>query len=105
MKKFAQTVVVAAAVSLAVVPAAGAAPARWYGNIEDASAAAKELNKPLLLDFWADWCAACKVMEKDVYSDAAFTRAAGPFVLVRVDADHRTDLARKYNVGTLPMLV
>jgi thioredoxin-like negative regulator of GroEL len=92
-------------ISLAIVPSASAETARWYSTVEEASALAKESNKPLLLDFWADWCAACKVMEKDVYSDDAFTRAASPFVLVRVDADHRTDLARKYNVGSLPMLV
>jgi thioredoxin-like negative regulator of GroEL len=86
-----------------------AAPANaevhWYKTIEEGTAAARELNKPLLVDFWADWCAACNVMEKDVYPTAEFAAASAPFVLVRIDADHRTDLARKYNVGALPMLL
>ena len=104
MNRVAQWLGLMVAVLMMAAPAS-AAPAKWYSNIEEGSAAAKELNLPLLLDFWADWCAACKVMEKDVYSDDAFTRAASGFVLVRVDADHRTDLARRYNIGTLPMLI
>ena len=58
-----------------------------------------------MIDFVADWCAACKVMEKDVYETSDFERAAEPFVLVRVDADHRTDLSLKYKIATLPSVL
>lgn len=82
-----------------------AAPVRWYASIEEASAAARETNRPLMLDFWADWCTACKVMEKEVYPTDQFARAAESFVLVRIDADRKTDLSRKYKVTALPTLV
>ncbi len=95
----------ALAVAGLIVAAPASAEVRWFKTIEEGTAAAKEFNKPLLVDFWADWCAACNVMEKDVYPTAEFAAAAAPFVLVRVDADHRTDLAKKYNIGALPMLI
>ena len=96
-----------AALALAglIVAAPASAEVRWFKTIEEGTAAAKEFNKPLLVDFWADWCAACNVMEKDVYPTDEFASASAPFVLVRIDADHRTDLAKRYNIGALPMLI
>lgn len=82
-----------------------AASARWYASIEEASAAAREFNRPLMIDFWADWCVACKVMEKEVYPTDQFASAAEPFVLVRIDADRQTDLSRRYKITALPTLV
>lgn len=82
-----------------------AASVRWYASIEEASTAAREANRPLMIDFWADWCVACKVMEKDVYPTDQFARAAESFVLVRIDADRKPDLSRKYKVTALPTLV
>jgi thioredoxin-like negative regulator of GroEL len=92
-------------VSPTFLPSGFTADIRWYSNLEEASSAARETNKPMMLDFWADWCAACKVMEKEVYSDAQFTEAAQRFMPVRIDFDKRTELARKYNVTELPTLV
>ena len=77
---------------------------RWYNNLEEARTAAKESNRPMLVDFWADWCAACKVMDKEVYSDPAFAEAAQRFVTVRVDYDKKTAIARKYEIDELPTL-
>ena len=78
---------------------------RWHTTVDEAAKVAQPGNKPMLLDFVADWCAACGVMDKDVYQTADFARAASDFVLVRVDADHRTDLALKYKIATLPSVI
>lgn len=103
MSGFTRLAVFAIAILIVSVPAS--AEVRWFKTIEEGTAAAKEFNKPLLVDFWADWCAACNVMEKEVYPTDEFAAASRPFVLVRIDADHRTDLAKKYNIGALPMLL
>lgn len=77
----------------------------WYNTLEEAVSAAKETGQPIFVDFWADWCAACKVMDRQVYSDPAFAEAAQSFIAVRINYDKRTALARKYNVSELPTLV
>jgi thioredoxin-like negative regulator of GroEL len=78
---------------------------RWYSNFDEASTAARESNKPMMMDFWAGWCAACKVMENDVYRDDTFVNAAPQFLTVRIDFDKTQALARKYNVVELPTLI
>ncbi len=89
----------------AVATSGTAADIHWYSTLEEGSAAAIKVNKPMFLDFWADWCTACKVMEKDLYGDQAFARVADRFVLVRIDFDKKTALARRYNVEALPTVV
>ncbi len=58
---------------------------------ESARSAASREGKPLLVDFTATWCAACKELEKDTFSDPSVSREAGRFVAVRVDATDDED--------------
>src|SRR5215204_754735 len=58
------------------------ADVRWHPSVAEAATMAQPANRPIMIDFVADWCAACKVMEKDVYETSDFERAAEPFVLV-----------------------
>jgi thioredoxin-like negative regulator of GroEL len=78
---------------------------RWFSSIEEASLAAQESNRPMMLDFWADWCAACKVMDADVYRSDVFLGVASQFVFVKLDFDKKNAIARKYGVVNLPTLV
>jgi thioredoxin-like negative regulator of GroEL len=85
--------------------AADAEEVHWYSTIEEASARAVPSNRPIMIDFWAAWCAPCKVMEKEVYSTAEFQQATERFLPVKIDFDKKTALARKYNVEALPTIV
>jgi tetratricopeptide (TPR) repeat protein len=89
----------------AICKAAPPDDVHWFNTLEEATSAAKESGRPILVDFWADWCAACKVMDRQVYSDPAFAEAARGFVAVRINYDKKTAIARKYNVSELPTLV
>ena len=99
-----QRVIIAFLLLAATAPDA-VADVRWHASVDEAAKVAQPGNRPIMIDFVADWCAACKVMEKDVYETSDFERAAEPFVLVRVDADHRTDLSLKYKIATLPSVL
>ena len=59
-------------------------------------------EKPVLLDFYADWCAPCKVVAKEI------EQAAGEYYKVkfcRMDAEANADLAMIYGIISVPVLV
>src|SRR5690606_3247028 len=60
---------------------------RWYTNYNEAAAAAKNANKPLLLFFTgSDWCGWCKKMHQEVFASADFAQAVGnDFIFVEID--------------------
>ena len=56
----------------------------------------------LLLDFWAPWCAPCKVMNPVLEQ---FSQLNPETAVVKVDVDQKDDLAAKFGVRAIPTLV
>ncbi len=61
-------------------------------EVEAAIAAANANGKPLLFDFYADWCVACKEMEKYTFTAPAVHTALADFVLVKADVTANDDI-------------
>jgi thiol:disulfide interchange protein DsbD len=55
-----------------------------------ARAEAASARRPLLVDFPAAWCVACKELDKRTFSDPSVAREAGRFLAVKVDMTHET---------------
>jgi thiol:disulfide interchange protein DsbD len=81
----------------------------WQSYSDEALAAAIEQKKPILVDFWADWCGACHELEEKTFPDDRIQALSKDFVLFKIDATTDSPeidrLKKKYSVMGLPTMV
>jgi thioredoxin:protein disulfide reductase len=63
----------------------------WEHHLEAARGRAQRENRPMLVDFGAAWCAACKELDKVTFSSPLVAPEMARFVNVRVDATNADD--------------
>lgn len=61
-----------------------------------------ECDKPVLIDFWASWCAPCRMLSPTV-DEIAEERE--DIKVCKVNVDKQNELAGAFRVSSIPMLV
>lgn len=82
---------------------------KWTPYSEAVLAQAKADNQPVMLDFFAEWCAACHELEEKTYTNPEFVELSKQFKLVKIDATEDTpevkQIIEKYKVKGLPTVI
>lgn len=58
---------------------------------------------PVLLDFWASWCGPCKILSPIV--DEVAEEVNGKVKVGKINVDEEQELARAFNIMSIPTLV
>jgi len=83
---------------------------RWVINDEAAAfAQAASANKPLMMDFYADWCIACVELDHKTYNQPEVLARAEKFVALKMDFTRQDEwskqMTEKYGVKGMPTVI
>jgi thioredoxin 1 len=60
-------------------------------------------NQPVLVDFWAAWCAPCRMLAPTV--DAVAEKYAGKAKVVKLNVDDNPGISQRYGIKGIPTLI
>ena len=77
----------------------------WSSNLESALKEAKSKKKPVMVDFYTDWCGWCKKLDKETYANRKVSSLAREFISVKVNGDRTRHAVKKYNIRGYPTVL
>ncbi len=70
------------------------------GNFAEEIATA---DRPVVVDFWAEWCGPCKMLAPIL--DEVAGENADKITVAKVNVDENPDLARQFDIMSIPTLI
>jgi thiol:disulfide interchange protein DsbD len=81
----------------------------WVRDETEGLALARREGKPAMIDFYADWCAACVELDRETYSDPEVREALEGFIAIKVDFTREDAATRalqeRYRLVGLPTIL
>jgi YHS domain-containing protein/thiol-disulfide isomerase/thioredoxin len=87
----------------ATTPAPAQEAIHWQPTLDSARRLAAQTDRLVLAHFWADWCHACKRMDREVLSQPSVVAAVhADYVPVKINADYYPATCKQLGVSALP---
>jgi thiol:disulfide interchange protein len=77
----------------------------WIPSLDEGKSIARQQKKMVMIDTYADWCVACKELEKYTFADPEISKILKNLVLVKLDFTRRTkdNEALRKSLGVIGM--
>lgn len=100
------TAIVAAAISAARAQERVSASIAWHTDVQEAVAAARESQRPILVFVTAEGCGYCRKMERQTWADSSVVDAvARSYVPLRLDAEVHPELIQRLRIEAFPTVL
>lgn len=77
----------------------------WEKNLDGGLERARAESRPIMIDFYTDWCGWCKKLDQDTYSNSRVQELAQGFVCLKVNGDKFPNFVSKYLIEGYPTIV
>jgi len=81
----------------------------WVHSLEEGKTSAKQENKRVMIDTYADWCAACKELDSHTFSEPEVAEALKAYIPVKLDFTAKNEaneeLRKSLNVIGMPTII
>jgi tetratricopeptide (TPR) repeat protein len=74
-------------------------------DFDQAKALALQSNKPIIIDFYTDWCKWCSVLDTTTLADSQVIAMSEDYFFVKINAETDSELAQSYGVQGYPTIV
>jgi len=91
-----------------IKPESKSAEVAWknFASVEQIETSVKADKKPIMIDFYADWCAQCKELDKYTYTDEKVVELSKNINNIKIDlTKENSDITNKYGIKGLPVVI
>jgi len=82
----------------------------WQPYSQETFTKAMAAKKPIIIDFYADWCTPCRELDKKTFHDKEVVKESEKFIMIKVDLTKEANpdvlqLLKKYDVKGVPTVI